>query len=386
MKNSLKMILIIFATTIFVSCEKWTDIESKYEPDRLDVGVTKDEAYYKNLRMFKATMFDRKLSWGWFGGWTGTGSYMLSSLSGLPDSLDLVGIWGEWRIITDERAKDLEYVQKVKGTKVVITELVGNFGWLGFAPEGTETEEQALAYFGWEGEVDPHNSKSGTYRMYNDPVTAAQEAAIRKYARAVVEAITENGFDGYDMDWEANWTRGSLASYSERMFVYIDEMSKYFGPKSGTERLLIVDGYIDRLPKKLCPYFNLFIIQAYRANSFAVLNGAYSGDNRFGSVVRNFIDFLSVDEIAKKTVVTEEYEQGQSATGGVKFILPWGEETNSLKGMAMWNPEYENVKYERSGGCGVYHIEYGYAVTGRIPGFYPWIREAIQVMNPAANQ
>jgi chitinase len=73
-------------------------------------------------------------------------------------------------------------------------------------------------------------------------VSAAQEAAIRKYARAVVELITKNGFDGYDLDWEAQWTRGSLASYSERLFIYIDEMSKYFGPQSGTEKLLIVDG------------------------------------------------------------------------------------------------------------------------------------------------
>jgi hypothetical protein len=383
MENLLKIIWIIFATTIFVSCEKWTDIESKYEPGYIDVGVAKDEAYYKNLRMFKATMFDRKLSWGWFGGWTGTGSYMLSSLSGLPDSLDIVGIWGDWRTMTDARVKDLNYVQQVKGTKVVVTELVNNINWLGFAPEGTETEEQALAYFGWEGEIDPHDSRSGTYQMYDDPVSAVQEGAIRKYARAVVESITENGFDGYDLDWEAQWTRGSLASYSERLFVYIDEMSKYFGPQSGTQKLLIVDGYIDRLDKRLCPYFNLFIIQAYRASSFNSLN---TGSNRFGPVVENFKDYLSIDEIAKKTLVTEEYEQGQSTTGGVNFTLPWGEVTNSLKGMAMWSPEYQGVKYERSGGCGVYHIEYGYAVTGRISGFYPWIREAIQVMNPAVNQ
>jgi hypothetical protein len=383
MKNLLHLILISFAAGLFVSCEKWTDTESKYEPGKINLGFVRDEAYYKNLRMFKATMLDRKLSWGWFGGWTGKGSYMRSSLSGLPDSLDIAAIWGDWTIMTEDRKRDLAYVQQVKGTKVVATELVNDFNWLKFAPEGTETEEQALAYFGWEGDIDPHNSKTGNYQMYRDSVSEAQEAAIRKYARAVVALITKNGLDGYDMDWEANWTRGSLASYSERMLIYIDEMSKYFGPKSGTEKLLIVDGYIDRLYHKLCPYFNLFIIQAYRAGSFDALN---RGDNRFAPVVENLKRYFSVDEIAKKTLVTEEYEQGQSATGGVTFRLPWGETTNSLKGMALWNPEYQGVKYERSGGCGVYHIEYGYSVNGRISGFYPWIREAIQVMNPAAIQ
>jgi hypothetical protein len=117
-----------------------------------------------------------------------------------------------------------------------------------------------------------------------------------------------------------------------------------------------------------------------------VLNGGSGKDNRFASIVRNFIDSLSVDEIAKKTVVTEEYEQGQGETGGVTFTLPWGETTNSLKGMAMWNPEYEGVKYERSAGCGVYRINLAYNATGRYSGFYPWMREAIQVMNPAAIQ
>jgi hypothetical protein len=386
MKNLLKIILILFVTGSFVSCEKWTDTESKYEPNDIGLGFVRDEVYYKNLRMFKATMFDRKLSWGWFGGWTGKGAYMLPSLSGLPDSLDIASIWGDWTTITEERKQELEYVQQVKGTKVDVTELVNNFNWLKFAPEGTETEEQALAYFGWEGDLDPHDSRNGSYQMYNDPASEAQEAAIRKYARAVVELITKNGLDGYDLDWEAQWTRGSLASYSERLFIYIDEMSKYFGPKSGTEKLLIVDGYIDLLDNRMCTCFNLFVIQAYRASSFAALNGGAGKDNRFASVVRNFIGSLSVDEIAKKTVVTEEYEKGQGATGGVSFTLPWGETTNSLKGMALWNPEYEGVKYERSGGCGVYHIEYGYTVKGRISGFYPWIREAIQAMNPAAIQ
>lgn len=369
-----KLILLIMAATIFVSCEDWNEVEAKYQVEYIETGSGHDEEYYKNLRAFKATMLDRKLSWGWFGGWAGVGAFMNTSLSGLPDSLDIVSLWGDWTILTEARKKDLEYVQKVKGTKVVACSLIGDIGQ-GFTPEGVDFNE----YWGWEGDIKPSNK--------NEVPTEAQEKVIRKYARLTAELILENGYDGYDIDYEIGYgSSGNLVEYPERLLVYVDELSKYFGPKSGTDKLLIIDGAIRNVPKKIALYFDLYVIQAYRASSFNNLN---TGDNRFSQAVNNFKDLMPINEIAEKIVMTEEYEQSQWKTGGVNFTLPDRSVVNSLKGMALWVPEYGGVKYPRSGGSGVYHIEYEYdaTATNGYSGFYPWIREAIQVMNPSpANQ
>ena len=367
----------------FVSCEKWTETESKYEPDRIDLGFAKDEAYYANLRAYKSTMFDRRLSWGWFGGWTGVGANMLSSLNGLPDSLDIAAIWGDWRTMTDERKRDLEYVQKVKGTKVVATEIIGDFDWRGYAPDDV-ADEDLLDYWGWEGELHPGgptvNVPIGS--LYTAEPTPAQEAAIRKYARAVAELVLSLGYDGYDIDYEIGWgSRGNLVQYRERLIIYVDELGKYMGPKSGTDKLLIFDGAICNVPEPIGPYLNLFVIQAYYSTHFSNLNN--SVDRLFGAV-NAFKNVMPVDEIVRKVVMTEDYEGGRGATGGmVSHTLEDGTITNSLKGMALWKPVYNGVKYERSGGFGAYHIEYEYDVVGRVPGFYPWTREAIQAVNPA---
>jgi len=53
-----------------------------------------------------------------------------SPLGGRPDSLYLAAIWGRWRpsVLTDAMKADMEYVQRVKGTKVVCTTITG---WVG---------------------------------------------------------------------------------------------------------------------------------------------------------------------------------------------------------------------------------------------------------------
>ena len=382
MNNIIKITSLVWALTMFVSCEKWTETESLYEPDRIDLGFVKDEAYYANLRAYKAIMFDRRLSWGWYGGWTGVGANMLSSLNGLPDSLDIVAIWGDWLTITDARKEDLEYVQKVKGTKVVVTEIIGDFNWRRYAPDHV-ADDDLLDYWGWEGELHPRGEyvSVSVGSLYTVEPTPEQEAAIRKYARAVAERVLSLGYDGYDIDYEIGWgSRGNLVEYRERLIVYVDELSKYMGPKSGTDKLLIFDGAICNVPEPIGPCLDLFVIQSYYSNSYINLNG---GVNRFSGAVNAFRNVMTVDEIAKKVVMTEDYEGNRAATGGVAHSLENGEATNSLKGMALWRPVYDGVKYERGGGFGAYHIEYEYYAVGRISGFFPWVREAIQAVNPA---
>lgn len=58
---------------------------------------------------------------------------------------------------------------------------------------------------------------------------------------------------------------------------------------------------------------------------------------------------------------------------------------NSLKGMAHYQPYYNGEPIEginQIAGFGAFHLEYEYNVSGKA-GHYPYMREAIQSVNPA---
>ena len=98
------------------------------------------------------------------------------------------------------------------------------------------------AYWGWYG---------------NQGDTSAEgiEKAIRKYAQVIVDSINKYDYDGFDIDYEPNFSYGgNISSYSDRMHILLDELSKSFGPKSGTGRILMVSCWIIML-------FKLIIIQ-----------------------------------------------------------------------------------------------------------------------------
>lgn len=74
-------------------------------------SIVSDE-YYAALRAYKQT--DHQVAFGWFGGWSGEGAYMKSSLAGIPDSVDIVSIWGNWSNITEAQKKICNFANKLK--------------------------------------------------------------------------------------------------------------------------------------------------------------------------------------------------------------------------------------------------------------------------------
>lgn len=88
---------------------------------------------------------------------------------------------------------------------------------------------------------------------------------------------------------------------------------------------------------------------------------------------------LTPEEVAKKYIVTENFENYAKA-GGVDFTTRDGRTVPSLQGMAEWEPVVDG-KTLRKGGCGTYHMEYEYSVTG-FNTTYPYLRKAIQIQNP----
>ena len=108
----------------------------------------------------------------------------------------MVGLWGGWQTITEAQRKDMEDSQHKRGLKVIATSLFDGFE-MGVAPDGATaaTEEEMLAYWGWEG----------PYRSYgNDNLTEGNIAAIQRFAHAFCQRIIDNGYDGLDIDNEPN--------------------------------------------------------------------------------------------------------------------------------------------------------------------------------------
>ena len=340
MKDLFKILLVAVGITVFASaCDTDTEIKDPAnltDPDR-------SEQYYEQLRAYKQT--DHPVAFGWFGNWVGAGASLENSLRGLPDSVDFVSIWGNWRNLTPERKADLEYVQKVKGTRALLCFIVANVGDQ-LTPEGKDPNE-----FWGEG-----------------------DEAIRRYANAICDTIDKYGYDGFDYDYEPHYgSPGNISGRPEAEKVFIEELGKRIGPKSGTQRMLVIDGEPQSSNPEVGDYFNYFIVQAYSCSGDADL------DSRLNSIIRNFDGVLTPLEVAKRYIVTENFEN-YAAAGGVSYLDRNGNQMMSLEGMARWIPSINGLLLPK-GGVGTYHMEYEYN-AGKQPS-YPALRKAIQIMNPA---
>ncbi|MDD6507660.1 MAG: glycoside hydrolase family 18 [Prevotellaceae bacterium] len=346
MKKIYSLLLLLGVTFFVASCD--TDMEIK-DPANLTTSV-KTEQYYAALRAYKQT--DHPVTFGWFGNWVGSGVSLENSLSGLPDSVDFVSIWGNWRDLSPEKKADLEYVQKVKGTRALLCFIVANIGDQ-LTPSGQTPQE----YWGFSNDDE-----------------ASIEAAIVKYANQICDTIDKYGYDGFDWDYEPNYgSSGNIAGQPAREKVFVEALSKRIGPKSGTGRLFVIDGEPQSVNSELGPLFDYFIVQAYSCTGDANL------DSRLNSTIRNFDGVLEPEVVAKKYIVTENFEN-YAAAGGVTFTDRYGNRMMSLEGMARWTPIINGKKVQK-GGIGTYHMEYEYN-AGKQPS-YPALRAGTQIMNPS---
>jgi len=370
------------ALTTLASCSKWTDMEIQHPVDLTKPGH--DEAYYKALRDYKNS--DHQIAFSYYSAWTGVGTNMQSSLMGLPDSVDLVSLWGGWKNPTKAQLKDLRAAQQKKGLKAMICFLVLDMG-AGVTPDPTEAEKATLKegeswthkYWGWSTAQTPEGK-------------AARRAAVVKYANAICDVIEKYGYDGFDIDAEPNYSHPFSTNYemwrmdredgvSTLMTLFIETLGKRIGPMAETEagrkRILAVDGEPDALPPTHAKYFNYFIIQAY-GDGVGYSNGHFQG------MLRAYKDVLSVEEICKKSIFVVNFESG--ATRGGQAGL------GQILNFALQNPVVDGVTY-RKGGVGAFRVDLEYAITtpdvvngidmSPVKGLsYPWWRRAIQLMNP----
>ena len=325
-----------------VACEEQNEPEALMIQKPFEIS----EEYYANLRAYKRS--NHPIICGWFKHWSGKGPNRVNYLDGLPDSLDMVFIgWGGWQNMDEERAKDMRYVQQKKGTRVLISFVITSIGANVTPQEYKGDKETMEKFWGWDN---------------NDPST--YEAAIRKYANAICDSVYDNGFDGFDLDYEPNFGgHGNLASYNDRMAILVEELGKRLGPASGTGKLLVIDGETldPSIADRTTKHFDYFVQQSYQAAKPETLSG--SGCWEYAKKAKFRPD---------QYVPAVNYEKWES--GGGNFTDPIYGKIPAILGFAYWNPT-DGIK----GGVGALNIEN----DAKHEVNYKYVRQAIQIMNPA---
>jgi hypothetical protein len=297
----------------------------------------------------------------------------------IPDSIGIISIWGGFSPNTDPiQAEEMYHYQTVCGTKILRTYLLESIPFP-LTPDGDKTTEQLLAeQWGWEGPIRPSNTNG-------DPTvipTPAQEAAIRKFAKSLADEAIANGYDGMDIDHEPRVAGGTkpfmINGYPYRMKVFIEEMGKYFGPKSGTGRILAVDGeYQYYLLQELGEYFDYFIAQAYSSGTTPTVSNL---DSRMNALFNAF-PAIPKKELASKFIVTENFESYAGNGGTMVTPRDGSPSVPGSIGMAIWQPLIDGVAV-RKGGAGTYHMEYEFNVFQD----YKFLREMIYIMGQHTNE
>ena len=359
--NNLSKVLIGLVLCACTSCSDWTELEAEFEENLTEPNKT--EEYYEALRAYKKS--DHRVSFAWIGNISHGGVDLEKSYFGMPDSLDIVSIWQG--IQSDKYWEELKWCQQKLGTKFLrcrfASKVPDEYGWTRYEP------------------ADP-NKEPEQY--------AIMEKAIQAYANDLCDEIDAQGLDGLDIDYEPTVggaeAKGNLAAHQQTMEIWIKELGKRLGPQSGTDKILAVDGEVNNAKlRNLGKYFTYFISQAYGSSS------ATSLDSRVRQVIDNYTksttDPISLEECVRKMIVTENFES-KASTGGTTYRDREGNTMNSLKGMALYQPYYQNAPIEgidRIAGFGAFHLEYEYNISGK-SGHYPYMREAIQVTNPAKHE
>lgn len=353
------------------ACSDWTSPDARnYEPAGVE-GSDKDEAYYSALREWKNSRTlnengvpNRSVTFGWFSDWTGIGTNMSGQLMGLPDSVDFVSMWGNWYGLSDEKKEDLRKVQQIKGTKVLICFIIDNIG-VQTTPKEIESSltvngvkyasrEEALgAYWGWFDD-------EGTIYGSADQM----EPAIRKYARSILDTIKAYNWDGFDLDLEpyyGHW--GNLSGYPDRLGILLDEMSKELGPKSGTGKMLCVDGEPYLLNESDTELLDFFILQAYNDSRSTSIDGRM---DRLFSAFPN----MKKEAIVGKTILCSNFES-YGNTGGPTYRITGQEGTTfQLNGFAQY--KYPGLDC-RIGGIGAFRMIFD--------SNYKYFREAMHTLH-----
>lgn len=293
------------------------------------------ELYLEDLRAYKES--EHPVMFGWFNAWEPASPSAYSQLTLLPDSMDIVSIWGTDKMfnLNDEKKEQLKEIQ-AKGTKVIIGWIIENIG------------DQIV----WDKTFWP-----------DEP-----EDAIRAYAQAITDSINKYGYDGFDIDYEPSyaspfkagnhcgdwsnpWELNKALISCNRDYnkeyenLFFRTMRELLGP----DKILNINGSIDWLDPESAHLFNYFVVQSY--------NGTHAS---WTNKVLNRLQYAGVKK--NQIIYTESFEN---------------KEQNRLN-FRRYADFVVNTLDRDAGGIGAYHINEDALDNNN----YQHIRKAISIMNP----
>ncbi|MDE5955317.1 MAG: hypothetical protein K2G80_02320, partial [Bacteroidales bacterium] len=342
------------------------------------------DAYYEALRAYKKS--DHSICYLWFADY-GVPTSPAYRFAGIPDSVDVVSLWGGIPKEGTLDRKEMYEMREKKGTKIVSVKII-RLAHTTYLPSWA-LEIQVPAYMnGFDGQKGYNDTYKETYEARIEAgdtemiaAAAAESAARMAGTRALIadmnanpsrtlkegsteenpeyeypewcvyaagsllKEIWDNDLDGYDLDYEPE---GDALS-GEKMRTFLQYLAQYIGPASpNPDMILAVDG--NQPPsgtEELCTYW---IAQSYGQR---LSDGNF---NRSGWKNSQLIFTENIGDYWSTGGNMEQQAAFQPSTGG------------------------------RKGGFGAFHGQRDYNTTDsgadkETP--YGHLRRAIQLQNPA---
>lgn len=379
MDKILKFLSLSLAVGVVAGCSDWLQPDPIRDITKEDfdtpVMSPEREEYYASLREWKQTPGLPQI-FVWFDSWSGASNTGSESLRALPDSVTIASNWGAHGADTskfdfsEQRKYDMDIIQRVKGTKLVVT------FFSRFPGEGLPRSR----FPHWYNEKGEYNYKETTAYSSDE---AMVRPYIRRYAEDLYNACIEAGYDGWDWDYEPGYGMGSgieapFWDNAVQRKVFVEEMSYWFGPyamdpnrdREGRPMpkrrlLMIIDGSIGDFRMGTMPvkHFDHFILQAYSGNNLAT---------RVSNAIREItmIDreaFPSEKELVKKIILTENFESYAGSGGG-------------FPRMSKYIHSMSTGGTQQIGGCGLYRVGFDYDKgTGKWRFLEPGITEMYKI-------
>jgi hypothetical protein len=363
----LKYALVAAMALASVACSKWTDDERLTFDNQKDLKraipfieltsadqlTAEQQKYYSELRAWKQTPHVR--GFGWFGGWAAKGTDPQKYLRMLPDSVDIVSLWGTHGSLTEAQKTDLKLFREVKGGKVLLCWIVQNLGDQ-LTPQG----KNATDY--WVTEKGGGDFLEG----------------VKAYANAICDTIEKYDLDGFDLDYEPGYGHsGNMATTTAwisetgnvNMYTFIKTLYDRLNPKG---RIVVMDGepyYMDRATSKMVSYY---IYQAYDEATTARALQKLENGGTFGYDEEDYLDNWE-----GKSFLTLEFQK-YSKTGGFPRYTSSNPEIQKLDA-GRQIMDYATMLMpngKRIAGIGTYHME-----LDTEGGSYRFLRQALNAGN-----
>lgn len=363
----LKYALVAAMALASVACSKWTDDERLTFDNQKDLKraipfieltsadqlTAEQQKYYSELRAWKQTPHVR--GFGWFGGWTAKGTDPQKYLRMLPDSVDIVSLWGTHGSLTEAQKTDLKLFREVKGGKVLLCWIVQNLGDQ-LTPQG----KNATDY--WVTEKGGGDFLEG----------------VKAYANAICDTIEKYDLDGFDLDYEPGYGHsGNMATTTAwisetgnvNMYTFIKTLYDRLNPKG---RIVVMDGepyYMNRATSKMVSYY---IYQAYDEATTARALQKLENGGTFGYDEEDYLDNWE-----GKSFLTLEFQK-YSKTGGFPRYTSSNTEIQKLDA-GRQIMDYATMLMpngKRIAGIGTYHME-----LDTEGGSYRFLRQALNAGN-----